>query len=323
MSRFCRIFVFSVLAVIANTAVQAQSSFPERPIRIVVPYAAGGGADIVARLISAGLQQKLGQPSFVENRTGAGGNIGAQVVATSEPDGYTLLFTAQGPLAVNKALYAKLSYDPDMLSSVSLVVTANSVLLTNPKKVPEKSLSELVKLAQSKPGSLNYASQGVGTQAHLTAELFNSVANIKLTHIPYGGSGPALTDLVNGVVDVMFGELAPAGPYISSGTLHAVAITGAAPSRMLPGVPTVQETFPGFVVTSWWALVGPPNLASDVTEKLSKAVAEIVRTPEIAERLQSLGMNPAGSTPAELDTFRKQESERWSKVVKSTGIVLN
>ena len=313
--------VLSAMVTLPCISAQAQS-FPERPIRIVVPYAAGGGADLVARLIASKFQDKLGQTAYIENRTGAGGNIGAQVVSNADPDGQTLLFTAQGPLAVNKALYAKLSYDPDALSSVSLVVVANSVLLSNPK-VPAKSLAELLKVAREKPGGLNYASQGVGTQAHLTAELFSSVANVKLTHVPYAGSGPALTDLVNGVVDIMFGELAPAGPYITAGSLNPVAISGAQRSSALPGVPTMAETYPGFVVTSWWALVGPPRMSATVTNKLSKAVSDIVREPEIADRLQALGMIPTGSTPAELEDFRRKESERWSAVVKSTNIVLN
>jgi tripartite-type tricarboxylate transporter receptor subunit TctC len=316
-----RAAVLSAITILGCTSAYAQWS-PDRPIRIVVPYAAGGGADLVARLIGNKFQEKLGQTAYVENRTGAGGNIGAQVVSTADPDGQTLLFTAQGPLAVNKALYTKLSYDPDALTSVSLVVVANSVLLSNPK-VPAKSLADLLKIAREKPGGLNYASQGVGTQAHLTAELFSSVAKVKLTHVPYGGSGPALTDLVNGVVDIMFGELAPSGPYITSGSLNAIAISGAERSPSLPGVPTMAETFPGFVVTSWWALVGPPRMSTTVTNRLSKAVTDIVRDPEIAERLQGLGMIPTGSTPAELDDFRKKESDRWSSVVKSTGIVLN
>src|SRR5215204_2636274 len=197
--------------------------FPSKTIKIVVPYAAGGGTDIVARIIAQKLQDKWGQPTIVENRAGAGGNVGADAVFTAPPDGHTLLFTAQGPLVVNKPLYGKLTYEPDAFTPVSLVVIAYSALLAHPK-VPANDLRQLIEYAKSNPDKLNYASQGIGTAAHLTAELFKSMAGVRIGHVPYRGSGPALTDLVGGHVDLMFGELAPARPYVQAGTLRAMAV---------------------------------------------------------------------------------------------------
>jgi len=307
-----------VAAAVAAAPPARAQDFPSKPIRIVVPFAAGGGADIVARILAEKLQARWGQPAIVENRAGAGGNIGAESVFTAEPDGHTVLFTAQGPLVVNKSLYGKLTYDPDMLTPVSLVVVAYSVLLAHPK-VPAASLQELIAYAKANPDKLNYASQGIGTAAHLTGELFKSMAGVRIGHVPYRGSGPALTDLVAGHVDIMFGELAPAHQYVRDGTLRALAVSSAERNPSLPEVPTVTEVLPGFVVTSWWAMAAPPGTLPAVADRLSAAIAEILKLPDVATRLSDMSMVATGSTPSELAKFMASERERWGNVIRMSG----
>ena len=301
-----------------TTPVLSAEEFPTKPIRMIVPYAAGGGTDIVARIIAQKLQDKWGAAVVVENRGGAGGNLGAEDVFTAAPDGYTILFTAQGPLVVNQSLYEKLPYDPSKFTPISLVMIAYNALLAYPE-VPATDLRQLIDYAKAHPDKLNYASQGVGTAAHLTAELFKSMAGVKIDHVPYRGSGPALTDLVAGHVDLMFSELAPSLPYIQSGQLRALAVSSDKRLAALPGIPTVSEVLPGFVVTSWWAIVAPPGTPAAIADKLSSGIGEVVREPEVAKRLTDLSMVPKGSTPGELATFIKEEAERWGNVIRISG----
>ena len=306
-------------AVLAVKQPASAENFPSKPVRIVVPYSAGGGTDIVARMIAEKLSDKLGQRVLVENHTGAGGNLGAAKVYESPPDGYTLFFTAQGPLAVNKYIFKKLAYEPEKFEPVSLVVLAYSVLLANPK-VEAKDIKALIAYAKTNPGKIDYASQGVGTAAHLTAELFKSMAGVNLQHVPYKGSAPAVTDLLAGHVDVMFGELAFAKPYIESGKLRPLAVTSEARNPSMPKVPAVAEVLPGFSTTSWWAIVAPPGTPKALTEKLSKAIAASLNEPDVKKKVTDLGMVVKGSTPAELAAFAKKESDLWGKVTKDAGI---
>jgi len=292
--------------------------FPSKPIKLIVPYAAGGGTDIVARIVAQKLQDKWGPAVIVENRAGAGGNVGAEAVFTAAPDGYTLLFTAQGPLVVNQYLFDKISYEPAKFTPISLVMVAYSALLANPK-VPAQNVQELIAYAKANPNKLNYASQGIGTAAHLVAELFKSMAGVQINHIPYRGSGPAVNDLVAGHVDLMFGELAAVYQYIQSGQLKALAVSSDKRIANLPNVPTVSEVLPGFFVTSWWAIVAPPGMPPELANKISAAVGEVMKQPDVTKRLTEMSMVSTGSTSAELSKFINGEAERWGNVIRTTG----
>lgn len=301
----------------AAMPLQAQE-YPGRPIRIVVSNPPGGGTDTWARVIAEKLQGRWSQPVVVENRAGAAGNVGAEAVFKAEPDGYTLMFTAPPPLVVNKSLYAKLSYDPEMFVPVSVVVTAPNVLLVRPKLAAE-SMQQLIALAKTNQGRLNYASGGSGSTLHLAAELFNSLAGVKIVHIPYKGSSPALADLMGGQVDMMFMEIGAALPHIRAGKVRALGVGSEKRSRMLPDIRSVSEALPGFVSMVWHGVVAPPKTPSAIASRLSAAIAEALRSPDVAKRTQDQSVEPIGSTPEEMALFMKQESERWGSVIRATG----
>ena len=309
----------TLIAAALTFAAPAQGQdYPSKPIKIIVPYAAGGGTDIVARIVALKLQERWSQSTIVENRAGAGGGLGAEIVYTAPPDGHTLLFTAQSTLVVNPSLFEKLTYDPNKFVPVSLVMAAYSALLASPN-VTANSLQELIAFAKANPGKLNYASLGIGSAAHLIAELFNSMAGVKINHVPYRGSGPAINDLVAGHVDLMFGELAPSYQHINAGRLRALAVSSEKRIANLPNVPTVSEEVPGFTVTSWWAIMAPPGTPPAVANKLSATVSEIVKQTDVSTRLSDMSMVPTGSSPADLLKFIKDEAERWGKVIRATG----
>jgi tripartite-type tricarboxylate transporter receptor subunit TctC len=272
----------------------------------------------VARLIAEKLRAKWGQIVTVENRGGGGGNIGAEMVAKAAPDGYTLLFTPQFPLVINKSLYSKLNYDPDTFVPVSVAVAGDMVLLVHPK-LPITSVQQLIAFAKTNPERLNYSSPGTGTMGHLMAELFKSTAEIKAAHVPYKGSAPALMDLLGGQVDMMFVDLGSALPHIRTGKVRAIAIASDKRNPFLPEVPTVSTVLPDFVFTSWFGMVAPAGTPPAIANKLSVAVAEALRHPDVTPTLQKLSIEVIGSTPAEMAQVMKRDRERWGNVVRASG----
>jgi tripartite-type tricarboxylate transporter receptor subunit TctC len=310
----CVLFAFSA-------ACLAQD-YPSAGIKLIVSSPPGGGTDILARLIGEKFRERWKQPVVVENRGGAAGNIGADLVFKSPPDGYTLLIAAQAPLVINKSLYAKLSFDPDAFVPVSMVASTPAILLVHPE-VPARTVRELIAYAKANPGKLNYATQGIGNSAHLTAELLNSMADIRTVHVPYKGTAPALIALVAGEVQMLFGELATAGPHINAGRLRVLAVASERPSALLPGTPTVSDVLPGFVSVTWWGMVAPPGTPAAVAGRISEGVAYALKQPDVAKRLADMSIEPAGSTPAELAAFMTQERALWGKVIRMTGTTAN
>jgi tripartite-type tricarboxylate transporter receptor subunit TctC len=305
-------------ATIAFTGVAHAQNYPSKPIRLIVPYPAGGTTDALARLVAQKVGAKWGQNIIVEDRGGAGGNIGAEIVWRSAPDGYTLLFASPGPIAINKNLYPKLGYDPDTFTQVSLLATTPNVLIVSPK-LGIDSVTKLITYAKAHPDKLNFASQGDGSTSHLTAELFKSAAGIKMTHVPYKGSAPALTDLLGGQVDLMFIELSSALPYIRNGSVRALGVGSEKRNPLLPNVPAIAEGLPGFAATTWFAMVAPPKTPPEIVNKISAAVAEVLKSPELAKSMKDMSLEGVGSTPAEMTAFTQRENQRWGGVIRLTG----
>jgi len=314
------IFISLVFSLIADATAQ---EWPSKPVRIIVPFPAGGSADLLPRVVGEKLSEKWGQPVVVENRPGAAGNIGADAVFKAEPDGYTLLSAPPPPLVINRLLYPKLSYDSTQFAPVSVIAAIPNVLLVHPK-VAANSVAELVSYARSNPGKLNYASQGSGTTSHLTAELFKSMAgNLQITHVPYKGTAPALADLLGGQVEMMCDNLGVSLPHIRSGKLKALAVASAKRVAGLPGVPTMAETLPGFEAVAWFGVVGPPKTPAAIAEKVSSSIREILALPDVQRRFADISAEPMGLSPAETAAFMKLETERWGAVIRAAGVRLD
>ena len=296
-----------------------QSSYPVRPIRIIVPLPPGATADTLPRLIGEKLTLKWGQPVVIENRPGAAQNLGAELVAKSEPDGYTLLATPQGPLVISQYFYPKLSFDPQAFVPITVMAQLPYVLVAHPK-LPVASLADLIAAAKGEPGKLNYASPGTGSSNQLAMEWLKSLGGIPLTHIPYKGAAPALTDLLAGHVDVMFDNAGNVVSLIRDGRLKALAVSSKTRMTDLPDVPAVAETYPQFDASSWFAVVGPPGTPPEVATKLSQAMGEALRLPDMASRVRELSATPIGGTPEETATFLAEERERWRGVIATAGV---
>ena len=311
--RFLGVFLLAVSAASAQ-------EWPARPVRIVVPFPPGGSADLLPRAVSEKLAERWGQPVIVENRPGAAGNIGADIVFRAEPDGYTLLSAPPPPLVINRLLYQKLSYDSSQFVPISVIGAIPNVLLVHPK-LGVNSVEELIALARNNPGKLNYASQGSGTTSHLTAELFKSMAGgLRITHIPYKGTAPALTDLLGGQVDMMFDNLGVSLPHVRSGKLKALAVASRKRFAALPDVPALAEVLPGFESLAWFGVVAPPKTPAAIAEKVAAGVSEAIRQPEVLKRLGELSAEPMGLGPAETGAFMRQEAERWGAIIRSAGV---
>ncbi len=295
----------------------AQEAYPNRPITFVVPAAAGGGIDRLARLLADKLRAKWNQTIIIENRGGAGGAIGTTHVAGAAPDGYTLLFAAAGHIAIDRGI--KLSYDPEGWTPVSLLTVAPNVLVVN-SNVKAHSVQEFVALAKAKTGGLTYASQGIGTTMHLSVEWLRDLAAVQMVHVPYGGGGPAMTDLLGGQVDAMFTEPSSILPNIRTGALRPLAVGSEKRDAMLPDVPAMSEIYPGFVSMAWQAVVAPQGTPKDIAQKLSDAFAEALRQPDVAASLRNSSLNAVGSSPEALATFIKEERVRWHAVIAKANI---
>ena len=296
-------------------------TYHAKPIRFIVPFPVGGIADVFARVIGAKFNEAWGQQVVVENRTGAGGNIGAEAAAKSPPDGYTILMGSIGTHAVNVSLFSKLPYDPVRdFSPVSLVMEADGLLVLHPS-VPAKSVKELIALARSRPGQLTYASAGNGTAGHLAGELFKIMANVDMVHIPYKGNVPAITDLIGGQTSMLFATMPTVLPQVQAGRLRALAVTGAARSPAAPELPTIAESaLPGFDVTNWIGIFAPAATPREIVLKLNGEANRTMQMPEIRSRLTSEGARFTAKTPEEFAAFVKAEIAKWAKVVKSAGI---
>jgi tripartite-type tricarboxylate transporter receptor subunit TctC len=303
----------------------AQAAWPSKPLRIVVPFSPGGTTDLLARVLAPELSQALGQPVVIENKGGAGGNIGADAVAKATPDGYTLLMGTVGTHGINKSLYSKLSYDPQKdFAPITLVAGVPNVMIMNAQRAKEfgiQSVPDFVRYAKAHPGQLNMASSGNGTSIHLAGELFKARTGIFMTHIPYKGSGPAMKDMLGAQVDVMFDNLPSAMPHIQSGSLKAFAVTSAARTPSLPDLPTVAEAvpLPGFEASSWFGLLAPAGTPPEIVNRLQQETVKALGTPAIKERLLALGATPGGDTPAAFAQLIDAEIKKWAGVVKASG----
>jgi tripartite-type tricarboxylate transporter receptor subunit TctC len=301
-------------------AVVAQT-YPAKSIRIVVPFPAGGIADLFSRHIGQKLTDTWGQPVIVDNRPGAGGNIGAEIVAKSPPDGYTLVMGSIGTHSVNVSLFSKLPYDPLRdFAPVALVMEAEGLLVLHPS-VPVKSVKELIALARARPGQVAYASAGHGTASHLAGELFKSMANVDMVHVPYKGNVPAITDLIGGQTSLLFATMPTVLPQVQAGRLKALAVTSSARSPAAPELPTIAEAaLPGYSVTNWIGLFAPAGTQRDIVVKLNGETVRIMQAPEIQKRLLAEGAKFTPTTPDQFTAFVKSEIAKWAKVVKEAGI---
>jgi tripartite-type tricarboxylate transporter receptor subunit TctC len=320
MLRNCKaVFFLGALIAAAPPVVGAGELYPSRPIRIVVPFPPGGLADTLPRMVAGGLSRRLGQAVIVDNRPGATGNIGSELVAKAPPDGYTLLAAPPPPLVVNQSLFPKMPFDPAKFVPITVLATVPNALVAHPS-VPAAEVEALVAHARAHPGRLNYASTGNGSTPHLSAEWFKSAANVQISHVPYRGMPQALPALLAGEVDLMFMNLGEALPHVRSGKLKALAVAGQRSHPALPGVRPVSDTLPGFVSTTWYAVVAPPRTPAVIVEKLAAALAETIRDPENVEGFRKLNLEAGGADPAQTAAFLKLEAERWAKVIGAAGI---
>jgi tripartite-type tricarboxylate transporter receptor subunit TctC len=294
--------------------------YPDRTVKIIVPFPAGGTADAVPRLVADWLSRKWGQPVVIENRTGAAGNIGAEAVYRSAPDGYTLLSAPPPPLVINQSLYPKLAFDPGKFEPIIVMAQVPNALIVNPNNVKASSLSELVEYLQKNPDKVTAATQGNGTTSHLTSELFQLMAKVKLRHIPYRGSAPALQGLLAGDVDLMFDNLGVSLPLVEAGKLKLLAVASANRMPSLPDVPTIAETLPGFEAVAWYGIVAPPNTPKDIVDTINADVNEALRQPELQDRLKKLSAEIFGGSVEKTSRYMGEEVERWRAVIKAANI---
>ena len=320
-----RIFI-ALIAALCTVAIPAlaQDKWPSKPIKYVVPFPPGGTTDILARLIGAKLSTALGQPVLVENKAGAGGNIGSDFVAKSAPDGYTILGGTISSHAINVSMYKDMPYDPvkDFVP-ITLIGTNANVLVVDPKSTA-KTVQELIAQAKAKPGSMSFASAGNGTSQHLSGELFKAMAGLDLVHIPYKGSAPAIQDVMAGQVPMMFDTTVVAGPHVKSGNVRALAVTSSKRVQGMESIPTMAEAgVPGYQIVSWQGIFAPAGTPKDIVARLNSELVKIIALPDIRERLDALGVDPVANTSEEFSAFQKAEIAKWAKVIKDANIKAN
>lgn len=315
----CRFFVIALLGFAVPLTAPAQQ-YPSKPVRLVAPFAPGGPTDLLARLIGQKLGERIGQPVVVENRPGAGGSVGAAYVAKAEPDGYTLVLVSSS-FSVNATLYPDLPYDTlKDFAPITLLASAPFLLVVN-ARVPARSLRELIALARSKPGSLNYGSGGAGSGPHIVGELFKSAAGLDIVHVPYKGTGPLKSALIAGDVQLAFGNIFAVYPAVQSGQLRAIAVTGAKRSPALPDVPTMDESgLPGFQADGVHGLLAPAGTPAAIIERLNRECVAVLRSPEVTRQLASEGAEPVGDTPQEYAAYLKKDVEKWGRLIRERGI---
>jgi tripartite-type tricarboxylate transporter receptor subunit TctC len=318
------VLVAALAALFALSPARAQqdaaADYPNRPVKIIVSVPAGGGVDTVTRIFAAGLQQRLGQPFVIENRGGGGGNIGAEAAYVAEPDGYTLLATQPAPITSNIALYKKLNFDPVALEPVAVMSKFPNVLLVR-QDFPAKTVQDFIAYVKANPGKVTYASQGPGTTSHLTAELFARATGTQMLHVPYRGTGPALNDLVAGHVDFIFMELASGVKLHEAGKARILAVATDKRLDGLPNVPTLIEAgLPDFISDTWNAISAPPKTPPAIIAKLNRAINDIINEPETKTRFSELNLMAAGGSPQDMAKLKREETERWTKVIRDAGI---
>jgi tripartite-type tricarboxylate transporter receptor subunit TctC len=311
------------ITVAGHAVAQSPGAYPNRPIRLVLPASPGGPVDVIGRTMSAGLAETLGQQIVIDNRAGAGGIIGAEIVVNANPDGYTLMFAHSGPLAIEAALHSKLSYSPVKdFAPVSLVAASPYVLIVTAAS-PAKSVKDLVALARAQPGKIHFASGGIGTGLHMSGELLSHAAGIKMVHVPYKGAGPGMTALMGGEVDTMFNGISSALPHVKAGRLRALAVSTAQRSPLLPDLPTVAESGLKYETSGWYGLVAPARTPKAITGKLQAQLHKAMSTPEMKQRLASQGIDGVASTPEELSRHLRAEFDKWTAVVRAAGLKAN
>jgi len=312
-----------VVAVLFASVAIAQTAFPTRAVKIVVPFPGGGGNDILARIVGDKLQARWGQPIVVENKTGAGGNIGADLAYQSEPDGYTLLLSPPGPLAINQSLYKQLSYKPLEFVPLTVAASVPNVVIVR-KELPVNSLKEFVDYVKARPGKVSFGTQGNGATPHLTAMMFQTMTGTQMVHVPYRGETLVLNDMIGGHVDVFFGNIAAALPHFRDGKVKILAIADNRRSPLTPDIPTTAEAgLPGLVSTGWFALAAPPKTPAALASDIAKAAIDVIKLPEVQARIRAMNYEPIGNTPVEMAAFVKEEAQRWGEVIKNNNIVVD